>query len=285
MSSIAASGDMAPRADVSASSVLLRSRVVSALLLGPLVLVVLYVGYPAFELLVAAAVAVMAFEWCRLCSGGAFGPSGYLFAATVVAGVGAAAAGLYGAAFAVVAAGAILVGVIAAAESGRITAWNAAGVVAVGLTGISLVWLRASPDGLAVAFWFVIAIWITDIAAFFAGRAIGGPRLAPSISPNKTWAGLAGGVAGAAIWSVLWALWTDGGQPGTLVLAGAGTAVLAQLGDLGESLVKRRFGAKDAGTLIPGHGGLLDRVDGIMGAAPIVALSIALAEGDMSRWA
>lgn len=285
MSSIAGSGDMAPRADVSASGVLLKSRVVSALLLGPLALAVLYIGYPAFDLLVAAAVAIMAWEWSRLCAAGYFGVSGYLFAATVVAGVAVAAAGLYGAAILVVAGGAVLVGALVAVQSGRITLWIAAGVIAVGLTGIALIWLRASPDGLAVTLWFLIAVWATDIAAFFAGRAIGGPRLAPSISPNKTWAGLAGGVAGAVAWSVLWALWTDAGQPGTLALAGAGTAVLAQLGDLGESFVKRRFGAKDAGTLIPGHGGLLDRVDGIMGAAPFVALSIVLAEGDMSGWA
>ena len=285
MSSIAASGDTAPPADVSDCSVPLKSRVASALLLAPLVLAVLYVGYPAFDLLVAAAVAVMAWEWARLCSRGRFGLSGFVFTATVVAAVGVAAIGLHGTAILLLPGGALLVGALVAMRSGRTALWTAAGVLAVGITGIALVWLRAAPDGLAIALWFLVAVWTTDIAAFFVGRAIGGPRLAPSISPNKTRAGLAGGVAGAAIWSALWALWTDAGQAGTLALVGAGTAVLAQLGDLGESLVKRRFGAKDAGTLIPGHGGLLDRVDGIMGAAPIVALSIALAEGDMSRWA
>lgn len=285
MSSIAASGDTAPRADVSGGSVPLKSRVVSAALLGPLVLAVLYVGYPAFDLLVAAAVAVMAWEWSRLCSRGRFGLSGSVFAATVVAAVGAAAIGLYGTATLLLPGGALLVGALVAMRSGRTALWTAAGVLAVGVTGVALVWLRAAPDGLAIALWFLVAVWATDIAAFFAGRAIGGPRLAPSISPNKTWAGLAGGIAGAAIWSLLWALWTDAGQAGTLALVGAGTAVLAQLGDLAESLVKRRFGAKDAGILIPGHGGLLDRVDGIMGAAPFIALSVALAKGDMSLWA
>ena len=86
-------------------------------------------------------------------------------------------------------------------------------------------------------------------------------------------------------WAACWALWTDVSQPGTLAVLGMGTAVLAQLGDLGVSIVKRRFGAKDASNLIPGHGGLLDRADGFIGAAPFVALSVVLAKGDMSLWA
>jgi phosphatidate cytidylyltransferase len=99
--------------------------------------------------------------------------------------------------------------------------------VAVGATGLALLFLRAGQNGFSIALWLVITVWATDIAAFFAGRAIGGPRLAPTISPNKTWAGLAGGIGAAAIWSVIWALWTDAGQAGTLALMGAGTAVRA----------------------------------------------------------
>jgi phosphatidate cytidylyltransferase len=158
-------------------------------------------------------------------------------------------------------------------------------VLAVGLTGVALIDLRGHEEGRWLCFWFLAAVWATDVAAYFTGRAIGGPKLAPSISPGKTWAGLVGGVLAAGGWSFCWALWTDVAQPGTLAVLGMGTAVLAQLGDLGVSIVKRRFGAKDASNLIPGHGGLLDRADGFIGAAPIVALSIALAKGDMSLWA
>jgi phosphatidate cytidylyltransferase len=132
--------------------------------------------------------------------------------------------------------------------------------------------------------WFLVAIWATDINAFFVGRTVGGPKLAPKISPGKTWSGLIGGVVGAVCWSVIWALWTGAEQAGTLALLGAAIAIFAQLGDLGVSRVKRRFGVKDTGTLIPGHGGLLDRVDGIIGAVPVAIFCVALARGDMSLW-
>ena len=93
-----------------------------------------------------------------------------------------------------------------------------------------------------------------------------------------------GGILGAALWSGIWSYWTEIGSIFVLAIIGGGTAVLAQLGDLGVSVVKRRFGAKDTGNLIPGHGGLLDRMDGFLGAAPIVALSLAIAKGDISLW-
>ena len=93
-----------------------------------------------------------------------------------------------------------------------------------------------------------------------------------------------GGIVGAVGWSVIWALWTGVEQVGTVALLGAAIAIFAQLGDLGVSRVKRRYGVKDTGTLIPGHGGLLDRVDGIMGAVPVAILCTVLARGDMSLW-
>src|SRR5215468_347717 len=118
--------------------------------------------------------------------------------------------------------------------------------------------LRVVPDdGRVAVFWLLGIVWATDIGAYAAGRALGGPRLAPRVSPNKTWAGLAGGVVGAALAGA--AVAAAGSAPvGGLALAGGVLAVVAQAGDLGESLAKRRFGVKDTGTLIPGHGGLLD---------------------------
>jgi len=122
----------------------------------------------------------------------------------------------------------------------------------------------------------------TDTFAYFSGRAIGGPRVAPSISPNKTWAGLVGGMIGAALWLVLWVVAIDGGiagprfelglaltgdNLGTAALIGAGLAVLAQAGDFFESWLKRRAGAKDSSKLLPGHGGVFDRIDGMLPVA------------------
>jgi phosphatidate cytidylyltransferase len=120
-------------------------------------------------------------------------------------------------------------------------------------------------------FWLMLVTWSTDIFAYFAGRAIGGPKLAPRISPNKTWAGLVGGALGAGVIGALAASYFDLGLP--WLYAGAPMGVLAQLGDLYESGVKRRAGVKDSGALIPGHGGVLDRVDGLL---PVAVATLAL---------
>jgi len=113
-----------------------------------------------------------------------------------------------------------------------------------------------------LVFWLMLVTWSTDIFAYFAGRAIGGPKLAPRISPNKTWAGLIGGMAGAAVVGALAAWLLDIGAP--FIFLGAPMGLIAQLGDLYESWVKRRCEVKDSSSLIPGHGGVLDRVDGLL---------------------
>jgi len=115
-------------------------------------------------------------------------------------------------------------------------------------------------------------VWSTDIGGYVAGRTIGGPKLAPRISPNKTWSGFAGAIVGAVIFGGLVALLFGAEMP---LLAGAFAGVLAivaQMGDLFESAIKRKFGVKDSGRLIPGHGGMLDRVDGLIAAAPVLAV-------------
>jgi phosphatidate cytidylyltransferase len=116
-----------------------------------------------------------------------------------------------------------------------------------------------------LVFWLMVVTWSTDIFAYFAGRGIGGPKLAPRVSPNKTWAGLLGGMAGAALLGALVAWRLD--LPPIYYWQGAPLGLLAQLGDLYESWVKRRAGVKDSGTLLPGHGGVLDRVDGLLPVA------------------
>ena len=145
----------------------------------------------------------------------------------------------------------------------------AGGVLYAGLPAICLLFLREQPQGIALTLWTLAVVWATDIGAFFAGRGIGGPKLAPSVSPNKTWAGLAGGVLAAAIIGALLVYTLE--LPSGLGLLGGPMAILAQLGDLYESWLKRRAGVKDSGALLPGHGGVLDRLDGLVPVAVVVA--------------
>jgi phosphatidate cytidylyltransferase len=115
-------------------------------------------------------------------------------------------------------------------------------------------------------------VWLTDTGAYVTGRALGGPKLAPAISPNKTWTGFFGGlVAGALVGLVAGAFW-PGHEPASMTAASVGLALAAQAGDLFESSLKRRFGVKDSSRLIPGHGGLLDRVDSLLIASLVVSL-------------
>ncbi|WP_284052846.1 phosphatidate cytidylyltransferase [Stakelama marina] len=151
----------------------------------------------------------------------------------------------------------------------------AVGAVYVVLPVLALLWLRAQPDGLLLAFWSMALVWACDIGAYFAGRNLGGPKLAPRVSPNKTWSGLLGGVVGAAL---LGAILYRFGLPLHLAIASPFLAVVAQAGDLYESWLKRRAGVKDSGTLLPGHGGFLDRLDGLVPVAPIAALLVFLPE-------
>ena len=152
--------------------------------------------------------------------------------------------------------------------------WLVAGFVYALVPALAVLWIREVPYvGLSMIVWVFVIVWSTDIGAFFAGRAIGGPKLAPSISPNKTIAGLVGGMisAGLAGWA-----WADfSGLSAVFLWLGAPLAAAAQVGDLFESWVKRRAKAKDSGTWLPGHGGLLDRVDGLVAVAPLTALIVA----------
>jgi len=146
-----------------------------------------------------------------------------------------------------------------------------AGAVYVGLPVLALLVLRDADQGLLLAFWAMALVWACDIGAYFAGRTIGGPKLMPQVSPNKTWAGLLGGVAGAGLFAAILTLW---GLDWRLAAATPLLAVLAQAGDLYESWLKRRAGVKDSGHLLPGHGGVLDRLDGLVPVAPVAALLV-----------
>ena len=146
------------------------------------------------------------------------------------------------------------------------------GVLYCGLPIYALLLIRHEPDGLRNALWALSLVWATDIGAYFAGRSIGGPKLAPRISPNKTWAGLIGGIVLATI--VAAAMHQIYLLPLRFVLATPLLAILAQAGDLYESHLKRRAGVKDSGSVIPGHGGFLDRLDGVVPVMPVAALLV-----------
>jgi phosphatidate cytidylyltransferase len=150
--------------------------------------------------------------------------------------------------------------------------WQAAGFLYALVPALALLWIRdRAPHGLELLLWVFIVTWSTDIGAFFAGRAIGGPKLAPSISPNKTVAGLIGGMFSAALAGYAWAELTS--LSATLFVLAPLFALAAQAGDLFESGLKRRAGVKDSGSWLPGHGGALDRLDGLVVVATLTALA------------
>jgi phosphatidate cytidylyltransferase len=152
--------------------------------------------------------------------------------------------------------------------------WYFGGFLYAALAALALLWIREradNDDGLRLVLWVFIVVWSVDIGAYFTGRAIGGPKLAPSISPGKTWAGFYGGVVAATLLGGAWILYT--GLPMVLLLLAPLFAAAAQGGDLVESWMKRRAGVKDSGRWLPGHGGVFDRVDGLLPVAILTAIA------------
>lgn len=163
---------------------------------------------------------------------------------------------------------------ISASTLGSSAVWNGLGPLYLGLPGFALVSLRTGvAHGLAAVFVLFVAVWAADTGALLGGRLLGGPKLVPSLSPNKTWAGFAVGSFGAAFLVAL-TLAVMGGRPVEAALIGLVLALAGHAGDLFESWLKRRVGRKNSGGLIPGHGGVLDRIDSMLFAAPLAALGV-----------
>lgn len=243
----------------------LKVRVASGLALAALALAMTWASVWSFSALVLAVALIVAWEWGRIVRGGGVDTifvvhAVFVVTAVVLAAIGQAGLGLVG----------LLVGSIVAVllgfdQHGRM---SALGVIYAGVPAAVLIWLRSSvPYGLEAALFLLLVVWATDTGAYAAGRLIGGARLMPRISPNKTWSGLLGGMAAAAVIALGFAVALPALAPGVLVPTAVGLAVVAQVGDLMESALKRRHAVKDASGLIPGHGGFMDRVDGLILAA------------------
>ncbi len=163
--------------------------------------------------------------------------------------------------------------------------WVVAALPYIVFPGIIFIWIRAEVDlGLEIIFWMLFVVWATDSGGYIAGRSIGGWKLAPSISPNKTWAGFFGGIVLSILMGVIAAYLIEDASLQVFVILSAVLSVISQLGDLFESAVKRHFGVKDISGFIPGHGGVLDRMDGLLFVLMAVGLFAFLNDGRLLIW-
>ena len=259
-----------PSRTITSSSGELTLRVCSALVLAPLAIGTAYLGGWPFAIFWSLAAIGVFWEWSALVAGDRRGSIVMLGGAALVISLALAAGGRPVGGIVVIALG--IVGTAAIAPEQQ-RGWVAGGVPYAGAIGIAPILLRSDTEDGFVAVIFVFAVvWTTDIAAYFLGRMIGGPKLLPRVSPKKTWSGAIGGQAAAVLGGI--AVAKVAGLSGLLSIALVATilSAVAQAGDLFESQLKRRFGVKDSGHLIPGHGGLMDRLDGFVSAAAVAAL-------------
>nr|WP_244065826.1 phosphatidate cytidylyltransferase [Bradyrhizobium sp. Ce-3] len=243
-------------------------RVVAALVLAPTAIALAYLGGVAWSLLVTVVAIGLYVEWLVVTGLGRDLRVTVPGALALLLGGLCLMAGRIDAALDV-----LLVGVVAVAlTSGARRGWAIAGLLYAAGAEIASVLLRAdTAKGFAALMFVLLIVWVTDIGGYFAGRGIGGPKLWPRVSPKKTWAGAVGGFAASLLVAAGFAA-LELGTTGPLLVLGAVLSVVSQLGDLFESAVKRRFGVKDSSHIIPGHGGLLDRLDGFVAAVIVAAI-------------
>jgi phosphatidate cytidylyltransferase len=261
----------------------LQIRLISAAVLLPVVTAAIIFGHPYFTALIAAFAGVAMWEWGNLVAHArvpgttAPAPAGPSRASAVWAAIVVGAAmplvGAPSPARMILLVGALALWLVLVVISShrRLLGWDLAGIFYIGTAAAALVLIRNEPEwGVATLLWIIGLVVAADTGGYIAGRSIGGPKLAPRISPNKTWAGLGGAVAGAALVGLLTAFIVNHTNVWVLVLLSAALGLIEQAGDLVESARKRHFGVKDASHIIPGHGGVLDRIDGLLAVAVAV---------------
>lgn len=240
-------------------------RALSALVLIPVTLAAVHAGGPVFAGMVCLAGIFMLFEWARMVERRNLSKSFFALAAAAIAAMYFAATGAAFTGLGVCAAGGVIAFALAKRDA-RVGFWMALASVYLLMPCVALVWLRLDVEGgRALTFFLFAIVWAADTGAFVFGKVIGGPKISYALSPSKTWAGIGGGVIGGALMGVGAAIFAFGiGQLVVMALVGAALGAASVAGDLAESAFKRYFGLKDISGFIPGHGGLLDRLDGMI---------------------
>lgn len=246
-------------------------RLVSGVVMAVAAAAILIAGEIPFYALATVIAMLVSWEWSRLVRGTGFDAIAGVHIAAAGASSLLAALGWPALGVLMVIIGSILTLLLSVGDR---SFFSGAGVIYAGLPVISLIWLRSDPAlGFLAVVFLVLTVVATDVGAFIAGRLIGGKKLWPRVSPNKTWSGLLGGMSLSAVAAAAYSFAVPGAGLVRLGLIGAVLAVVAQAGDLAESSLKRHFHVKDTSALIPGHGGVMDRVDGLVAAALAVGFA------------
>jgi phosphatidate cytidylyltransferase len=250
-------------------------RVVSGLVLIAIAFVVTWLGGWALGGWVALASSRMIYEWERMTNRGGWTLGFFIGGAAIIAACVFATMGHFQTALYALGIGGAA-GAIWAINERKTGTWALLGILYIGLPSVGLIWLRegagGGAPGITTLLWLLMVVWASDIFAMLVGSTIGGPKLAPILSPKKTWSGFIGALVAAGLISFGFAYMLKSPAPVTLVVLGLLLSLVAQLDDMAESALKRRFKRKDAGQLIPGHGGFLDRMDSLLFAAFVLAL-------------
>jgi phosphatidate cytidylyltransferase len=245
-------------------------RLASGVVLAVGAMTLTWAGLWPFTVLVIAVALIIAWEWGGIVREASVDTIFVVSALAICVAAVLTACGTPGLGLITLVVGSILAALLGFGDRGHL---SSLGVLYAGLPAISLIWLRSSPQwGFIAVLFLLLLVWATDTGAYAAGRGLGGPRLAPRWSPNKTWTGLAGGVASAMLLAAALGYMAETGSIGRMVIGAGVLAVVAQAGDIAESALKRQHGIKDASTLIPGHGGFMDRVDGLVFSATFAAM-------------
>jgi phosphatidate cytidylyltransferase len=258
----------------------LRTRVLSAAILAPIALAAEVYGDLPFAALVTLVAAIAFWEWTAM--GKADNPAWPRATALLCLVLGLLGLAELSPDWILLIAAAAVLAVLAGLRQSMFR-WIGMGLVYVAVPCAGFIVLRQSqPFGWAAILFILIVVWATDIAAYFGGRALGGPKLWPRVSPKKTWSGALTGLVAAMVAGGLTVGFTGAGDSRDGLVLAVGLSIAAQAGDLFESAMKRRFGVKDSGMIIPGHGGVLDRVDGLFGAAALAWLIAVLGLGGVT---